>query len=80
MDVMSILIRHFLKMGGTLEEKKGWQVEICTDKAINFIEKNKDEPFFYMFHMPPRMNHGTVQKIFMKNTYKWELVNPMQCF
>ena len=36
----------FFKNGRYAGREEGWQVEICTDKAINFIEKNKDEPFF----------------------------------
>ena len=46
-----ILIRHFLKMAIRWKRRR-WQVEICTDKAINFIEK-KDKPLLYVPYAAP---------------------------
>ncbi|MEN3942127.1 arylsulfatase [Prosthecobacter sp. SYSU 5D2] len=35
-----------LEHNGKMVREKGYIVDICTDKALNFIEQNKDKPFF----------------------------------
>jgi len=35
-----------LEENGKMVRTKGYIVDVCTDKALNFIERNKDKPFF----------------------------------
>jgi len=35
-----------LERNGKMERAKGYIVDVCTDEAINFIERNRDRPFF----------------------------------
>lgn len=60
----------FFYNGNYSGRENGWQVEICTDKAIDFIKKHKHKPFFlyipYASPHEPWLCPSVLQKKYMQ--------------
>jgi len=60
----------FFYNGNYSGREDGWQVEICTDKAIDFIKKHKQKPFFlyipYASPHEPWLCPSVLQKKYMQ--------------
>ena len=60
--------------GEELKDQPGYHTDIINDEAINFIEKNKDEPFFlYIAHGSPHSPHQARASAFERGPNKGEI-------
>ena len=58
-----------LERNGRIERSKGYIVDVCTDEALSFIERNRDRPFFcYVPFTTPHSPWGVPERDW--NTFK----------